>query len=72
MGRAAQAARKAGLSKEQIAEYQKEAMSGNYDNLLVTTMEWFDCDGEDEEGDSFSDFAEEWVEARTNSRRKSS
>ena len=24
-------------------EYTKEAMSGDYDNLLGTTMEWFDC-----------------------------
>lgn len=49
MGRAAKAARKAGLSQEQIKEYQADAMSGDYDNLLVVTMEYFDCDGEDED-----------------------
>lgn len=47
MGRAAGAARKAGLSKEVIAQYRAEAMSGDYDNLLVVTMEWFDCDGDE-------------------------
>jgi len=25
---------------EEIAEYQKEAMSGDYDNLLRVTQEW--------------------------------
>lgn len=49
MGRAARAARKAGLSQEQIKEYQAEAMSGDYDHLLTTTMEWFDCDGDEED-----------------------
>lgn len=51
MGRAARAARKAELSQEQIKEYQAEAMSGDYDNLLVVTMEYFDCDGEDEDNE---------------------
>ena len=49
MGRVAQAARRAGLSKEEIAAYRVEAMSGNYDNLLHVTMKWFDCDGEEED-----------------------
>lgn len=48
MGRAAQAARRAGLSAEQIKEYQTEAMSGDYDNLLQVTMKYFDCDGDDD------------------------
>jgi hypothetical protein len=26
-------------------------MSGDYNNLLATTMEWFSCDGDDEEDD---------------------
>lgn len=49
MGQAAQAARQAGLSKDAIAAYREEAMSGDYNHLLVTTMEWFDCDSEDDE-----------------------
>ncbi len=33
------AMRKAGLSKEEIDEYRKEAMAGDYDNLLVVSMQ---------------------------------
>jgi hypothetical protein len=55
MGRAAAAARRAGLSKEVIDAYRNEAMSGDYDNLLVTTMEWFDCDSDDSDVDPYSD-----------------
>jgi len=46
MGRVAHAMRKAGLTRDQINEYQKEAMSGNYDNLLVVTMNYVDIDAE--------------------------
>ena len=28
-------------SKNEMAEFQKEAMSGDYDNLLQTCMKWF-------------------------------
>jgi len=42
MGVVASALRKAGVSQEEIAEYHKEATSGNYDNLLQTTMRWVD------------------------------
>lgn len=48
MGRAINAARKAGVSKEDIEQYRQEAMSGDYNHLLVTTMDYFDCDGEEE------------------------
>jgi hypothetical protein len=34
--------RKAGWTKEQIDAYLEEAMSGDYDNLLVTTMKYCD------------------------------
>lgn len=40
MGRVAAALRKAGVSAEQIAEYRRVAMSGDYDNLLRVTMQW--------------------------------
>lgn len=43
MGRARTAAKRAGVSQEDINAYTKEATSGNYDNLLVTTMSWFNC-----------------------------
>lgn len=40
MGRVAGALKKAGVSKEEVAEYMKESMSGDYDNLLQTAMRW--------------------------------
>lgn len=40
MGAVAHALRKAGVSDEEIAEYQKESMSGDYDHLLATAMAW--------------------------------
>jgi len=48
IGRARNAARKAGWSKEQIEKMQNQATSGDYNNLLQTMMEFFDTDGEEE------------------------
>ncbi len=31
---------KAGASKEEITQYTMDSMSGDYDNLLRTAMEW--------------------------------
>ena len=42
LGLALRAARRAGWSQEQIEEYKQKATSGNYDNLLGVTMEYFD------------------------------
>ena len=36
------AARKAGWSKDKICEYQNEAMAGDYDHLLQTTLQYFE------------------------------
>ena len=41
MARATRAARKAGVPKEEIEAYSREATSGDYDNVLQTTMKWF-------------------------------
>jgi hypothetical protein len=38
------AASKAGLTKDQINEFLKEAMAGDYDHLLNTCMEYFEVD----------------------------
>lgn len=46
LGRARRVAKKNGLDWEAIS---KEATSGNYDHLLATMMEHFDCDGEEVE-----------------------
>ena len=42
MGAAQKAMRQFGLPKEKIDEYMKEAMSGDYDHLLATTMKYCD------------------------------
>ena len=39
MGAVTRALRRAGYS-DKIEEYQKEATSGDYDNLLQVTMKW--------------------------------
>ena len=43
MGRAKQAAKKAGYSKEEIDDILNEAMAGSYDELLMTMHKYFDC-----------------------------
>jgi len=42
MGKIKQALKKSGADKEYIDQYISEAMSGNYDNLLVVSMEYVD------------------------------
>ena len=42
LGLAKRAAKKAEWSQEEIDAFMKEAMSGNYDNLLATCMKHFD------------------------------
>lgn len=40
IGRTAAALRKGGATAEQVKEFQTEAMSGDYDNVLQTIMRW--------------------------------
>jgi hypothetical protein len=40
MGAVTKAMRRAGVSKEEQDEYVKQATAGDYNQLLVTTMEW--------------------------------
>jgi len=40
MGRVTKAMKRAGISKEEIDNYRKDAMSGDYNNLLAVTMDW--------------------------------
>ena len=40
MGAVTKALRQNGYTPDDIAEYKKAAMSGDYDNLLRVTMEW--------------------------------
>jgi|SRR6266536_389757 len=48
LGTVSKAMRRAGLGKTEIDAFMKEAMSGDYNNLLATCMRWVDCD--DDEG----------------------
>lgn len=47
MGRATRALRRAGY-EDLINKYRKEATSGDYDNLLIVTMDWLICDDDNE------------------------
>jgi len=40
MGAATAAMRRAGIGDDEIAVYRDEAMSGDYNHLLATTMRW--------------------------------
>lgn len=40
IGMVARALRAAGVEQKYIEEYNEQAMSGDYNNLLRTTMEW--------------------------------
>lgn len=41
-GRTQMAMRRAGVSDEEIGKYADEATSGDYDNVIQTTMRWVD------------------------------
>ena len=59
LGRVTKAMRSAGLSDEEIAQFHNEATSGDYDNLLVTVVEWVNTDNEDEDYDEYYEWDEE-------------
>lgn len=40
MGAVSKALRQAGVSQEEIDQYRKESMSGDYDHLLQAAMRW--------------------------------
>ena len=40
LGRVLKDLKQHGVSKEEIEEFKKEAMSGDYDHLLQTVMDW--------------------------------
>ena len=42
LGNVQRAMRRAGLTQEQIAEFNREAMKGDYNNLLATCMRYVD------------------------------
>ncbi|MGI2907157.1 hypothetical protein [Tolypothrix sp. VBCCA 56010] len=44
LGICQRAARKAGLSNEELTAFRQEATAGDYNHLLATVMRWFDCE----------------------------
>ena len=42
LARVAKALRRAGVSEAEVSLYNQEAMSGDYDNLISTTLRWVD------------------------------
>lgn len=42
LGTVAKAMRQAGVPAEEVDQYTFEAMSGDYDHLLATTIKWVD------------------------------
>jgi hypothetical protein len=44
LGTCMREAKAAGLSKEEMDAFRREAMESDYDHLIHTAMRWFDCD----------------------------
>lgn len=44
LGRVSHALRKAGADEEYVEEYHREAISGDYNNLLTVTMKYVDVE----------------------------
>ena len=42
LGKVKRALKEAGFTPDELAEFQKQAMSGDYDNLLRVCMQWAD------------------------------
>ena len=49
MARAKQAARRAGVSSDDIKDYLDKATAGDYNDLIQVTLKWWNCDGVEEE-----------------------
>jgi hypothetical protein len=44
MGRVNEALKEAGVSREEREEFRRRCMSGDYDHLLWTVMEWVEVE----------------------------
>jgi hypothetical protein len=42
LGRCREKGKAGGMSETELSAFTKEAMSGDYENLLITCMKWFD------------------------------
>jgi len=61
LGRVTAAMRKARWTQEEIDEYKKQAMSGDYDNLLAVTTEYVDEPEDDYDNDEIEDEEEDVI-----------
>ncbi|MGE4195977.1 MAG: hypothetical protein AB7G11_02490 [Phycisphaerales bacterium] len=43
VGRCREAAKRKGVTEEEISAFTREAMSGSYEDLLYTCCQWFQC-----------------------------
>ena len=44
LGRVIQALRRSKVPEDKVSEFKREAMSGDYDNLLCTCMKWVEVE----------------------------
>lgn len=44
IARVGRALRRAGIPEEEVAEFRREATSGDYDNVLQTAMRWVEVE----------------------------
>ena len=51
LGRVSKALKRAGVSKEEVAEFHAEATSGDYNHLLRTVISWVSEGSEEEDWD---------------------
>ena len=59
LGRCQAAARKAGWTQNEVDDFMNKATSGDYNYLLRTVMEHFECD-KDADGYYYDDEEEDW------------
>lgn len=61
LGLASKALKRAGAYEEFWDQYHNEATSGDYDQLLRTTMEYFNVDGFDDDVD-YDDYGNDYID----------
>jgi hypothetical protein len=49
LGKATDCMRKYGIERDEIDQFRQQAMSGDFNNLLNTCMEWFTITDQDDE-----------------------
>ncbi|MCK9358085.1 MAG: hypothetical protein M0R22_13220 [Dehalococcoidia bacterium] len=60
IGRCRTALKRAGYTNEEVAAFSQEAMSGDYDHVLMTAMEWCAVDEEEDDEEEEEPIGEVW------------